>query len=43
LRAAVAAFQAEYIIAAIVISVGVIPALFLPFRRQKGTQAAALE
>jgi DHA2 family multidrug resistance protein len=41
LRAAVAAFQAEYIIAAIVISVGVIPALFLPFRRQKGTQAAA--
>jgi EmrB/QacA subfamily drug resistance transporter len=40
LRAAVAAFQAEYIIAAIVISVGVIPAFFLPLRRQKGTQAA---
>jgi hypothetical protein len=40
LRAAVAAFQAEYIIAAIVISVGVIPAFFLPFRRQQGTQAA---
>jgi EmrB/QacA subfamily drug resistance transporter len=40
LRAAVAAFQAEYIIAAIVISVGVIPAFFLPFGRQKGTQAA---
>jgi len=41
LRAAVAAFQAEYIIAAIVISVGIIPAFFLPLRRQKGTQAAA--
>lgn len=40
LRAAVAAFQAEYIIAAIVISVGVIPAFFLPFGRQKDTQAA---
>jgi hypothetical protein len=39
LRAAVAAFQAEYIIAAIVISVGVIPAFFLPFGRPKGTQA----
>jgi len=41
LRAAVAAFQAEYIIAAIIISIGVIPAFFLPFGRPKGTQAAA--
>jgi DHA2 family multidrug resistance protein len=41
LRASVAAFQAEYIIAAIVISVGVIPAFFLPFGRPKGTQTDA--
>jgi MFS family permease len=40
-RAAVSAFQTEYIIAAIIISIGVIPAFFLPFGRQKGTQAAA--
>jgi DHA2 family multidrug resistance protein len=40
-RAAVFAFQTEYIIAAIIISIGVIPAFFLPFGRPKGTQAAA--
>jgi EmrB/QacA subfamily drug resistance transporter len=39
LRASVAAFQAEYFIAAIIISVGVLPALFFPFGRQKGTQS----
>jgi EmrB/QacA subfamily drug resistance transporter len=39
-RAAVFAFQTEYIISAIIISIGVIPAFFLPLRRQKGTQAA---
>ncbi|MGB8706548.1 MAG: DHA2 family efflux MFS transporter permease subunit [Dehalococcoidia bacterium] len=40
-RAAVFAFQTEYIISAIIISIGVIPAFFLPLRLQKGTQAAA--
>ncbi|MGD0351948.1 MAG: DHA2 family efflux MFS transporter permease subunit [Dehalococcoidia bacterium] len=39
-RAAVSAFQTEYIIAAAIISIGVIPAFFLPFGRQQGTQAA---
>lgn len=37
-RAAVAAFQTEYIIAAVIISVGVLPAFFLPFGRLKGNQ-----
>ncbi len=40
-RASVAAFQADYIIAAVIISVGVVPAFFLPFGRQKGSQAPA--
>jgi EmrB/QacA subfamily drug resistance transporter len=35
-RATVAAFQAEYVIATVVISVGILPAFFLPLRRQKG-------
>jgi EmrB/QacA subfamily drug resistance transporter len=38
LRASVAAFQAQYFIAAVIISVGVIPSFFLPFGRQKDTQ-----
>jgi EmrB/QacA subfamily drug resistance transporter len=37
-RATVAAFQTEYIIAAIVISVSILPALFIPFRRPKRSQ-----
>lgn len=41
LRASVAAFQAQYIIASIVITIGVIPAFFLPFGRPKGTQPIA--
>jgi EmrB/QacA subfamily drug resistance transporter len=41
LRAAVAAFQSEYIIAAIIISIGVIPAFFLPLGRPKGSQTGA--
>jgi EmrB/QacA subfamily drug resistance transporter len=40
LRASVAAFQAEYFIAAVVISAGVLPAFFLPFGRRKGKQIA---
>jgi hypothetical protein len=40
-RASVAAFQAQYIIASIVISIGVIPAFFLPFGRPKSTQPTA--
>lgn len=40
LRASVAAFQAEYFIAAVIISVGVVPAFFLPLVRPKGTQVA---
>jgi EmrB/QacA subfamily drug resistance transporter len=40
-RASVAAFQVEYVIAAIVILVGVIPAFFLPFGRSKEAQPAA--
>jgi EmrB/QacA subfamily drug resistance transporter len=39
LRAAVAAFDAQYIIATIIISIGVIPAFLLPFGRRKSTQA----
>jgi EmrB/QacA subfamily drug resistance transporter len=40
-RAAVAAFQADYFIAAVVISVGILPAFFLPFGRLKGTAPPA--
>jgi EmrB/QacA subfamily drug resistance transporter len=38
LRASVAAFQAEYFIAAVIISIGVLPSFFLPFGWKKGTQ-----
>lgn len=40
-RASVAAFQDEYFLAAVILSVGVLPAFFLPFGRQKGEQIAA--
>jgi len=40
-RAAVAAFQTEYVIASIIILVGVLPALLMPLRRPKGNEIAA--
>jgi len=41
-RATVAAFQAEYLIASIVISFGTLAAFFIPLRRPKRTQTAIL-
>jgi EmrB/QacA subfamily drug resistance transporter len=40
-RATVVAFQKDYIIAAIIIAVSILPALFVPFRRPKRSQTAA--
>ncbi len=40
-RAAVAAFQVQYVIASVIIFVGIVPAFFLPFGRPKDTQPTA--
>jgi hypothetical protein len=41
LRAAVSAFQAEYVIAAMIILTGVLPAFLLPFRRVQKDNASS--